>query len=213
MKNIIDKKFFSELIGTYILASIVLITLIPSIPFPIATPIAAALTLGLCVYMFGNISGCHLNPAISFSMLLLKQISVLTLLKYWFAQIIGGLVAYIMINLYVPVGKEAWLITNHTASFSGIGELLGSAFFSFGVFSTIYIKINKNIVGIIVAVSLLIGITISHNASYGVLNPVIALATKAWSLDYLLMPFFGALIGSFVSKLLFDHIDTLETSS
>jgi len=64
MDNIVQK-FFAELIGTFFLASMVLITLIPSAPFPLATAIAAALTLGLCVYFVGGISGCHINPAVA----------------------------------------------------------------------------------------------------------------------------------------------------
>ena len=69
------KRYFSETIGTFILASVVLISLTPSTPFPIPTPIAAALTLTLCVYLFGDISGCHINPAVSFAMLIAKKIT------------------------------------------------------------------------------------------------------------------------------------------
>ncbi|MEM9242959.1 MAG: aquaporin [Pseudomonadota bacterium] len=204
MNCTIFQKLFAELIGTFILAMVVLITLTPSTPFPLATPIAAALTLGLAVYLIGNVSGCHINPAISFAMLIFRQISLLNFIGYVIFQVIGAFLAYLLVLRYVPIGQEQWLFVHHSTLFSGIGEALGAAFFAFGVLTTVYNKnINQMMSGFIVGTSLLIGLTISHNASYGILNPAVALATKAWGWDYLLMPFIGACVGALVSRLLF----------
>ena len=111
-------------------------------------PIAAAITLGLYVYLIGNTSGCHINPAISLAMFISKQIRSKQLLEYIIAQVIGAYLAYSMINLYVPMGEENWLIPAHASLFSGTGELLGAAFFAFGVCSTLYIKVNKNLIAV-----------------------------------------------------------------
>ncbi|MCL9779990.1 aquaporin [Vibrio sp. S4M6] len=213
MKIFVNRPFFAELIGTYALSSIVLITLTPDTPFPVATPIAAAITLGLFVYLIGNTSGCHINPAISFAMFVSKQISATKLFEYIVAQFIGGYLAYLMISLYVPAGQETWLIPSHANEFTGVGEMLGAAFFAFGVFSTLYIKLEKSLIGVIVGASLLIGITISHNASFGVLNPAVAFATKAWNWDYLVMPFVGTTIGALISMALLKYNPTLESKN
>jgi aquaporin Z len=198
------QKLSAELIGTFILAAAVLTSLTPSNPFPIATPIAAGLALGLCVYLLGGISGCHINPAISFSMLISKKISFRDFLGYVIVQVCGGVLALLMVTMYVPLGQEGWLVSHKASVFSGIGEALGTAFFSFGVMSTTYNKdISKATSGIVVGGSLLLGLIVSHNASYGILNPAVALATKAWSWDYLFMPFVGGAVGALISYLLF----------
>lgn len=194
----------AELIGTFILATAVLTTLTPDHPFPVATPIAAGLTLGLCVYLLGGISGCHINPAISFAMLVSKKLTLKEFIGYIVAQFTGGILALLLVTAYIPIGEEGWLFAHQPTIFIGIGEGLGAAFFSFGVMVTTYNKgMSKELYGVVVGSSLLLGILISHNASYGILNPAVALATKAWSWDYLLMPFVGGAIGALVSFLLF----------
>ncbi|WP_444922503.1 MIP/aquaporin family protein [Microbulbifer sp. CnH-101-G] len=207
------QKLSAELIGTFILATAVLTSLTPSNPFPIATPIAAGLALGLCVYIIGGISGCHVNPAISFSMLISKKLSFKDFIGYVIVQVCGGILALLMVTIYVPLGQEGWLVSHKASIFSGIGEGLGTAFFSFGVMATAHNKdIGKATSGIVVGSSLLLGLIVSHNASYGILNPAVALATKAWSWDYLLMPFVGASVGALVSYLLFRPRGHLQES-
>jgi aquaporin Z len=57
------KKYFAEFIGTFALAFVVTLAVIGQ--FSIATPILAAVTLGLFVYSIGHVSGTHINPAIT----------------------------------------------------------------------------------------------------------------------------------------------------
>ncbi len=179
---------------------IILITLTPTTPFPIQTPIGAAMTLGLLVYLFG----CHINPAITVAMFITRQISFIKGCAYVIAQFIGATLALGLIILYVPSAQEQWLIASHAPASSSIGEIIGAAFFAFGVFAAVYNKLDKNILGIVIGGFLLVGITISHNASYGVLNPAVAFATKAWSISYLVMPFLGAIIGALIALALFN---------
>jgi glycerol uptake facilitator-like aquaporin len=199
----LGRKFFAEMIGTFFLASMVLITLIPSAPFPVQTAIAAGLTLGLCVYFVGPISGCHINPAITFAMLLVKQVSLMTAGVYWVAQFLGGLLALLLISNYVDPGQVQWLRASGFNMSYALGEIVGAMFFGFGVVSTVYSGADKCASGIIVGGSLLIGIAMAHSSSMGVLNPAVAVATKAWGLDYLLMPFVGTAIGGLVCKALY----------
>ena len=196
------KSYIAELLGTFILATVVLISLTPSTPFPVPTPIAAAMTLTLCVYLFGSVSGCHINPAVSFSMWLTRQLNASRFVVYLLCQVAGAGLAYGLISLYVLPGQESWLPATHSTLYSGVGEAIGAMFFVFGVTATGYLKYDRSIQGIIVGLSLLVGITVSHNASYGVLNPAVALAAKAWSWHYLLAPFVGASVGGIAAKCL-----------
>jgi aquaporin Z len=54
---------------------------------------AFGLSLLAMAYTLGPISGCHINPAVSFGMFLSKRISVRDLFGYWIAQTIGAIIA------------------------------------------------------------------------------------------------------------------------
>lgn len=51
------------------------------------------LTAAVLVSVFGNISGCHMNPAVSLAMLISRRISIIDFMGYVVAQFIGGIAA------------------------------------------------------------------------------------------------------------------------
>ncbi len=57
--------------------------------------IAAAFGLSLLVmvYTIGPISGCHINPAVTFGLWLSGKFPASRILGYWIAQIVGGIIA------------------------------------------------------------------------------------------------------------------------
>lgn len=67
----------------------------PTNPFGIAF-VGVALAFGLTVltmaYAIGHISGCHLNPAVSFGLWAAKRFSASDLLPYMIAQVLGAIV-------------------------------------------------------------------------------------------------------------------------
>ena len=54
-----------------------------------------AVAFGLCIvamaYSIGNVSGCHINPAVSFGMWVAGRMSFKDMLLYWAAQFLGGI--------------------------------------------------------------------------------------------------------------------------
>jgi len=64
-----------------------------------------ALAFGLSIvamaYVIGNISGCHINPAVSLAMLINKKLSIKDFLCYVIAQILGAILGSSILYLIV----------------------------------------------------------------------------------------------------------------
>lgn len=88
------KKFVCELIGTAVLvlfgcgsAAIAGGTL-----GTLGIALAFGLSIVAMAYVIGNVSGCHINPAVSLAMLINKKMTVKEFILYVVAQVIGALV-------------------------------------------------------------------------------------------------------------------------
>jgi len=59
--------------------------------------LAHGLTIGVMVSAMGHISGGHFNPAVTFGALVGRQIGARLAVVYWAAQVLGGLVAALLL--------------------------------------------------------------------------------------------------------------------
>ena len=82
--------------------------------------VAFGLTVLTGVYAFGTISGGHFNPAVTLGAALARRVEWKVLPAYWFTQVIGGLVAGIVIYV-IAKGQEGWTATGNMAA-NGFGE-------------------------------------------------------------------------------------------
>jgi len=57
-------------------------------------PLIIGGALAVVVFLIGNISGSHVNPSVSFAMLLNRDISMNKFIGYVVAQLLGGASAY-----------------------------------------------------------------------------------------------------------------------
>src|ERR1700761_3096810 len=101
------RKFAAEFVGTAILVffAVGVATLMFGFKFDgasvaagvVATALAFGLTLLALVYMFGPLSGCHVNPAVTIGALLAGRISLVEAVGYWVAQFAGGIVGALVL--------------------------------------------------------------------------------------------------------------------
>jgi len=98
-KHVALKRFIAEMLGTAILVIIgcgAVMGLSYNGASNIGLAIGGAFAFGLVVtalsYALGEFSGCHLNPAVSFAMLLDHKIGLKQFAQYVGAQFIGGLI-------------------------------------------------------------------------------------------------------------------------
>lgn len=184
------KKYIAEGLGTFALTLVVALSLIGK--FPIPTPILAGLTLGLFVYSIGHISGTHLNPAVTLGAWSIKKIDGTNALFYIVAQFIGASIALAITS--ATIGMPNLNATGFTTTM--LAEILGTFFFTFGIASVIYGKTYKELSGIVIGGSLILGITIAALlGSNGVLNPAVAFGIGSLSFSYILVPIIGSVLG------------------
>ncbi len=78
------QKYLAEFFGTLFFVYVILAT---------GNPLAIGAALALVVLLAKNISGGHMNPAVSVVMASLGKISTADLMPYIIAQVLGALVA------------------------------------------------------------------------------------------------------------------------
>ena len=82
--------------------------------------LAFGLTVLTGVYAFGTISGGHFNPAVTLGAALARRVEWKVLPAYWITQVVGGLVAGLVIYL-VASGQDGWTATGSMAA-NGYGD-------------------------------------------------------------------------------------------
>lgn len=99
------KKYVAETLGTFVL------TLFgcgsAAIGGAALGPVGIALAFGLSIvamaFVIGNVSGCHINPAVSLGLFMDKRLSGKDLIGYWVAQFVGGIVAAAVLALIISL--------------------------------------------------------------------------------------------------------------
>ncbi len=82
--------------------------------------LAFGLTVLVGVYAFGTLSGGHFNPAVTLGAALARRVEWKVLPAYWISQVIGGLLAAVVIY-YIATGKPGFSATGNMAA-NGYGE-------------------------------------------------------------------------------------------
>ena len=161
------RKLVCEFLGTLVLVlfgcGVAVFTEASVVP----TALAFGFTIIVMFYAIGNISGCHLNPAVSFAMFLKGDMKGSEFVKYVIAQTLGaiagaGLLA-IIINNVVTLGnfRETSMGVN---AYGGFGVNMLGAFITETILTFVFIftilgvtsdKKYNNIVGIIIGIALI----------------------------------------------------------
>ena len=129
------------------------------------TPVAVALTLAAFVYALSDISGCHLNPAVTLGLASARRLPARSALLYIVAQLLGALLARLLAPQVAPLAA-------HYASGSAVGEFLGFGFLMLTVIAVSDKYVPRSGSGVAIGAALLAGLLTSG----GIINPAIAVA-------------------------------------
>ncbi|GAB6056112.1 aquaporin family protein [Methanobacterium alkalithermotolerans] len=141
----LSKRMLAEFIGTFLLvffgAGAAVITLMISAGQPtpnefnigigvlgglgdwLAIGLAFGITVAACIYAFGRVSGCHINPAVTIALWAIKKFPSGDVIPYIIAQLAGASLASFL--FFASVGPDALAIggLGATAPFPGIGYM------------------------------------------------------------------------------------------
>jgi aquaporin Z len=113
------KKYFAELVGTFILVVFGVGTAVIAGDKVGIIGIAFAFGLGLvaAAYGIGPISGCHINPAVSLGVWVAGRMTLKDMIGYWIGQFLGGILAAWVV-MVIALGVEG----GYSLSASGLGQ-------------------------------------------------------------------------------------------
>jgi aquaporin Z len=215
------KKIGAEFIGTFWLVfggcgSAVLAAGFPGLGIGfVGVALAFGLTVLTMAYAIGHISGCHLNPAVSLGLWAGKRFNGRELLGYIVAQLLGALVAG-MVLLVIAGGKPGFELGGFAAN--GYGEhspggyTLGAAFVCELVLTFIFLMVilgstDKRAPQGFAPIAIGLALTLIHLISIPVTNTSVnparstsqALLVGGWALQQLWLFWVAPILGAVIA--------------
>ncbi len=215
------KKYLAEFIGTLTLVLFGTGVAVLSGNL-VATSFAFGLAIVACAYVIGDISGCHVNPAVSLSMLLSKKMTVKDFIGYVVAQILGAfagslILYFILKNSNVGVlnlganGYGALSATNISMWAALVTEIVLTCIFVYTILGVTSDDKKSNVAGIVIGLTLmfvhLLGINLTGTSVNPArsLAPAVILGGKALCQVWVFIV--GPLVGSVIATLLFKFLN------
>lgn len=69
---------------------------------------AFGLAIVAMAYGIGPVSGCHVNPAVSFGVYVAGRMSLAEMISYWIAQVVGALVGALVLFIILSGKSQGW---------------------------------------------------------------------------------------------------------
>lgn len=226
------RKYFAEFLGTLVLVTFGCGIAVVSGCDLVATALAFGLAIVAMAYVIGNISGCHVNPAVSLAMLITKRMSVKDFIFYVIAQFLGaiagaGLLYLILSNTGFAVVGSIPLGTNGFDAASATSINMGGAFIVEVVLTCIFVytilgvtadEKKGSVAGIVIGLTLtfvhllginLTGTSVNPARSFG---PALISGGEALAQSWLFIvaPLVGAAIAALIYIILNKKEETKE---
>jgi aquaporin Z len=164
-------KLVTEFVGAFLFMSVIALA---GAAGPLA-PLAIGSALMVMVYMGGHISGAHYNPAVSFGLYLRRRIGAGEMALYWTAQVLGGVLAFIV----------GYLISGHAPGIQpGPGVRTGSALAVEALFTLALVLVVLNVAatrategnsfyGLAIGFTIVAAVFVGGPISGGAFNPAV----------------------------------------
>ncbi|KAK4783733.1 hypothetical protein SAY86_018101 [Trapa natans] len=178
--------------------------------------IIAALSHGfaliVAVSVGANISGGHVNPAVTFGAFLGGNISLMRSFPYWIAQLLGSTVACMLLKHATGMETPAFSLSSGVSTSNA---LVFEIVMTFGLVYTVYataVDPKRSNVGVVAPIA--IGLIVTANILVGgvfdgaSMNPAVSFgpAMVSWSWDNHWVYWVGPMTGAAVAALVYDNL-------
>lgn len=215
------KKYIAEFLGTLVLVLFGTGIAVVSGGDLVATSLAFGLAIIAEAYVIGNISGCHVNPAVSLAMLISKKLDVKDFVCYVVSQVLGAIAGtailfFILSNTNLgttALGANFYgelSATNISLVAAIVTEIVLTFVFIYTILGVTSDDSKSNVAGLVIGLTLtfvhLIGIPLTGTSVNPArsLAPAIFLGGEAikqiWV--FILAPLVGGALAAFVYKYL-----------
>ncbi|KAL9421969.1 hypothetical protein AB3S75_034274 [Citrus x aurantiifolia] len=179
----------------------------------ISASLAHAFALFVAVSVGANISGGHVNPAVTFGAFVGGHITLLRSILYWIAQLLGSVVACLLLKF-----STGGLETSAFALSSGVSSWNAVVFeivMTFGLVYTVYataVDPKKGNLGTIapIAIGFIVGANILAGGAFdgASMNPAVSFgpAVVSWTWTNHWVYWLGPFIGAAIAAIVYDHI-------
>ncbi len=232
------KKYLAELVGTFWLVlggcgSAVLAAGFPDVGIGLlGVSLAFGLTVLTMAYAIGHISGCHLNPAVTFGLWAGGRFESKDILPYVLAQVIGGVIAGGVLYV-IATGQAGFDIGASGIASNGYGEhspggysfmaalvseLVMTGVFLFVIMGATDARAPKGFAPIAIGLCLtlihLISIPVTNTSVNPARSTGVAVFVGDWAMSQLWLfwvaPIVGGMIGAIIYKIVDGEIKEID---
>ena len=217
------KKYICECIGTAVLVLMGCGAAVISEGDLVATSLAFGLSIIAMAYVIGNISGCHVNPAVSLAMFINKKMDIKDFVVYIIAQVIGafigaGLLYFILGSTSSGVtslgtngfGMNSAIEINTIAAF--IVELVLTFIFVYTILGVTSDPSKSSVTGIVIGLTLTFVHLVGINLTGTSVNPARSLAPAVImggeALEQVWLFIVAPLCGSVISAVTYKYLNS-----
>lgn len=207
------KIFLAEFIGTFALVFIGAgaAAQVKDVGF-VGVALAHGLVIALMVYVYGSLSGAHINPAVTFGLALNKVIEWADAIVYWVAQFLASVVAAALLFAILGGAKSGLGATVLSKGISPWQGLLVEIFLTFFLVTAVYYLAvagkAKDFAGLMIGLTVTFCIFLGGPLTGAALNPARAFGPAIftgnfdliWILVYLVGPLAGAAGAAFLYR-------------
>lgn len=211
------KKYISEFVGTFVLVLVACGVAVVTNADIVATSLAFGLVIVGMAYSIGNVSGCHINPAVSFAMLLTKRMNAKEFTFYVIAQVLGALagslVLGLLLNSYAALGANTYGAVGQLAESARVAILV-ETILTF-IFVTVILAVtakkeHANIAGIVIGLTLVLVHLIGIKFTGTSVNPARSLAPAIFegglALKQIWVFIVGPILGSALASVFYHFV-------
>ena len=208
MKDI--RKYLAEFIGTFVLVFVACGVAGQTGGALGVTSVAFGLVIVAMAYSIGNISGCHINPAVSIAMLCAKKMNMKDFIGYVVAQFLGAIAgAAVLMAIVGDAGKLGCnALYNDNAGISFVIEAILTCIFVLTILGVTSKQENSSIAGLVIGGALTLVHLLGINFTGTSVNPARSFgpALIAGQFDGIWVFLLAPLVGGILAALLYGFL-------